>query len=268
MAASAGVCVGVLNDSRAICFEQPLNERARTLLRLEHLFEHAQHHMQDPSHWGRRATLTTLLDILTLLSRSDLKTEILKELSDRHTQLSRLQNRPGVDHARLAEVLVELQHLSEQLQQVPSQAANTLLKENEFLTSVLNRTGIPGGSCNFDVPAFHSWLNLPPETQARDIEHWYHDMRPFQEAARQLIRMVRESSTPVARLAESGVYIHTMEGPCQLVRILLPAHSTFYPEISAGKHRCTIRFMEHSNINQRPTQAQVDVSFQLVLCTL
>jgi cell division protein ZapD len=93
-------------------------------------------------------------------------------------------------------------------------------------------------------------------------------MRPFRDAAQVLVRMLRESATPVSRLAEGGVYIHTMEGPCQLVRILLNGSAELYPEISAGKHRCTIRFMEHGNVNQRPAQTNKDVSFQLVLCTL
>jgi cell division protein ZapD len=255
-------------ESGEICFEQPLNEHLRTFLRLDYLFGQLQHYMLDESVPGRRATITTLLDILSLLTRSDLRTEFIKDLNHQHLNLSRLQNRPGIDHGRLTHILQQLQQLNEALQHVPAQAASTLLKENEFLTSIINRSAIPGGSCGFDVPAYHRWLGQTSEEQRRDIEYWYRDMRPFQDTAALMVKLVRESARPVSKLAERGIYIHTMEGPCQLIRVLLPSGTTLYPEISAGKHRCTIRFMEHADVNQRPVQTSEDVSFDLVLCAL
>ncbi len=255
-------------ESAEICFEQPLNEHLRTFLRLDYLFEQLRHYFLDESVYGRRAAIATLLDILTLLTRSDLRTEFIKDLNHQHLNLSRLQNRPGIDHGRLSQILLQLEQLNEALQKVPPQAAGTLLKENEFLTSIINRSGIPGGNCGFDVPTYHRWLGQSSEDQRRDLEHWYHDMRPFQDTAALMVKLVRESARPVPKLAERGMYIHTMEGPCQLIRVLLPAGTTLYPEISAGKHRCTIRFMEHGDVNHRPAQTSEDVSFDLVLCAL
>jgi cell division protein ZapD len=255
-------------ESGEICFEQPLNEHLRTFLRLDCLFEQLRHYLLDESIPGRRAAIVTLLDILTLLSRSDLRTEFIKELNHQHLNLSRLQNRPGIDHGRLTQILQQLQQLNEALQKVPAQAAGILLKENEFLTSIINRSSIPGGTCGFDVPTYHRWLGQSSEEQRRDLEHWCHDMRPFQDTAALMVKLVRESARPVSKLAERGIYIHTMEGPCLLIRVLLPAGTSLYPEISAGKHRCTIRFMEHGDVNLRPTQTVEDVSFDLVLCAL
>jgi cell division protein ZapD len=255
-------------ESAEICFEQPLNEHLRTFLRLDCLFEQMRHYFLDESVYGRRAAISTLLDIMTLLTRSDLRTEFIKDLNHQHLNLSRLQNRPGIDHGRLSQILQQLEQLNEALQKVPPQAAGTLLKENEFLTSIINRSAIPGGCCGFDVPTYHRWLGQSSEDQRRDLEHWHHDMRPFQDTAALMVKLVRESARPVPKLAERGMYIHNMEGPCQLIRVLLPAGTTLYPEISAGKHRCTIRFMEHGDVNHRPTQTSEDVSFDLVLCAL
>ena len=85
-----------------VVYEQPLNERVRTFLRLEFLFAQHHHHRADRTHWGVRATLRALLDIFTIVSRSDLKTEILKELSEQHGTLSRLQQRPGAVPERIS----------------------------------------------------------------------------------------------------------------------------------------------------------------------
>lgn len=255
-------------ETGEICFEQPLNEHVRTFLRLDCLFEQLRHYQLDESVAGRRAAVATLLDLLTLLSRSDLRADFIKELNHQHQNLSRLQNRPGIDHARLGQILQQLQQLNHALQNVPIQAAGTMLKENEFLIGIINRSAIPGGTCGFDVPAYHRWLGQPAEDQRRDLEYWCHNMRPFQDTAALMVKLMRESARPMPKLAERGMYIHNMEGPCQLIRVLLPAATSLYPEISAGKHRCTIRFMAHDNVNQRPAQTQEDVGFDLVLCAL
>jgi cell division protein ZapD len=257
-----------MTQTSVVCFEQPLSERIRTLLRLEALFEYAQHHAADESEWGRRAAMAGLLDILVLLSRSDLRTELLKELAERHHHLARLQNRPGVDQTRLNLVLEELEQFGEGLNRISPHAAGVMLKDSDFLTSILNRTSIPGGTCGFDVPGYHRWLKLSPEIQKRDMDRWYRDLRPYQEAVGLVTRLLRESAVPATKRADGGVYVHTLESPCQMIRVLLPGGSPFYPEISAGKHRCTIRFMEHADVNGRPSQTTQSVPFQLMLCSL
>src|ERR1041384_579668 len=137
-----------------IAFEQPLNERVRTFLRLEFLFAQQKHHRNDRSAWGVRATLHALLDILTLVSRSDIKAEIIKELNDQHAALSRLKARPGVDPGRLNAVLTEINTALNGMQGLNAQFIASALRDNEFLISVLHRSTIPGGTCVFDLPAY------------------------------------------------------------------------------------------------------------------
>ena len=45
-------------------FEQPLNERMRTFLRLDFLYNQALHHNEMASPWGSRAAMASLIDIL------------------------------------------------------------------------------------------------------------------------------------------------------------------------------------------------------------
>ncbi|HWY23453.1 MAG TPA: cell division protein ZapD, partial [Nevskia sp.] len=91
-----------------IAFEHPLSERIRFLLRLEFLFAQYQHQVADTSAWGLRANLHTLLDILSVMGRADLRTELLKEILEQHATLTRLSKRPDVNLERLTEVLKEL----------------------------------------------------------------------------------------------------------------------------------------------------------------
>jgi cell division protein ZapD len=66
-------------------FEQPLTERMRTFLRVEFLFEQALYHAKDPTDYGTRAAVASLLEILTILGRGDIRTDVLKEL-ERHAE--------------------------------------------------------------------------------------------------------------------------------------------------------------------------------------
>ncbi len=251
-----------------LCYEQPLTERIRTFLRLEFLFRQVDYHLPDPARWGRRAAIHSLLDVLILLSRSDIKTDVLKELSDQRQSLTRLERRRGVDSDRLGQVLSELDAVLETMHGLSAQSAGTILKTNEFLNSVLHRSAIPGGTCSFDLPGYDHWLGQPPERQDEDLAGWASDIRPFKDAVELILRLIRQSSKPVDEVAAGGVFIQNLESPCQLVRVLTPTPTYLFPEISAGKHRFTIRFMERRDANQRAIPTTEDVEFKLACCVI
>jgi cell division protein ZapD len=253
---------------QAIVFEQPLNERVRTFLRLEFLFSQHHHHRTDRSQWGVRATLRTLLDIFSIVSRSDLKTEILKELVEQHGTLTRLQQRPGVDPSRLQSVLTELNQAVNAMQALTTHAIGTVLRDNEFLVSLLHRSTIPGGASAFDLPGFHHWLCQPHEHVRRDLDAWFAELLPFERSTTLFLRLLRQSTQPIDAVAKGGMFVYTPPGEFELVRVLVNAEGGIYPEISAGRHRFTVRFMAQRDVSARPTQATGDVSFQLQCCTL
>ncbi len=249
-------------------FEQPLTERIRTFLRLEYLFALHGHHRKDRTLFGIRATLSALLDTLVVLSRSDLKNDILKELTDQHTQLTRIAARPGIDKSRLDELLEEITGVQNGLQRLATQFAGSLLRESDFLNGILNRSGIPGGTCGFDLPHFHHWLSQPFERTRRDLDAWYADIKPFEEAINLYLKMLRSVVEPEAFEARGGMYMSNPPGACQLIRVLVAQDTGVYPEISAGKHRFTVRFMNARDPSVRAQQATADIPFQLQYCAL
>jgi cell division protein ZapD len=256
------------DPGQTIVFEQPLNERVRTFLRLEFLFAQHDHHRADRTHWGVRATLRSLLDILTVVSRSDLKTEILKELSEQHGTLTRLQQRPGVDPARLQSVLAELNEAVNAMQLLTAHGLGTVLRDNEFLISLLHRSTIPGGASAFDLPGFHHWLSQPHEHIRRDLAAWFADLAPFERAITLFLRLLRQSTQPSNEVAKGAMFVYTPQTEFELVRVLVNAEAGVYPEISAGRHRFTVRFMSQRDVNTRAVQATTDVPFQLQCCAL
>ncbi len=249
-------------------FEQPLTERVRTFLRLELLFAQHRHHRTDKTPFGTRDTLSSLLDILVVISRSDLKSDILKELQDQHAHLTRLVARPDVDGARLSSLLGEITVALNGLQQLATQFAGSLLRGSDFLNALLNRSGIPGGTCGFDLPHYHYWLSQPHDRVQRDLDAWFADLRPFEQAINLYLRLLRESVAAEEVVARNGICIYTPTGPSTLVRVHVAASTGVYPEISAGRHRFTVRFMSVRDANSRAQQAQQDIPFTLQCCLL
>ena len=83
--------------------------------------------------------------------------------------------------------------------------------------------------------------------------------------------MIRNSTRPQKERASGGFYQKAIESglTCQLIRVILPSASRCYPEISAGRHRFTIRFMaETGQGHGRPAQTGADVDFRLHCCIL
>ena len=248
-------------------FEQPLNERMRTFLRLEFLYQQLIHHAEHPSSWDSRAAVSSLLEILAILGRGDVRSEVLKEL-DRHAELLRAyEQRPGVDGGRLQSLLGNIVMLQDELSQGGSQLTQ-VLRDCEFLSSIKHRSAIPGGTCEFDLPDYCHWLNQPYEVRAEDLNNWLVVLRPVCDAVAELLWLTRESAEPSEETAIGGMFQHALarhEGRT-LLRVVLPSASRIYPEISGGQHRFTVRFLRWTDINRRPVQASKDVKFLLGLC--
>lgn len=255
---------------KPVIYEQPLNERIRTLLRLEHLFHQANYRLSgDNTLWDSRAALDALLDIQNVLTRNDLRSEVLKELERHATRLTAYEHNPNVDIDALQEVLDELDEVIDRLHAVDGQIGQGL-KNNEFLNSVRQRSSIAGGSCGFDLPAYHYWLQQPAEQRQQDLLAWYREYEALLEAVGLIMRILRQSTPAQPVNAEGGFYQQSLDTniPFQLIRVVLPHESRYFAEISAGKHRFTIRFMHMVSMEQRPVQTEQDVEFKLACCVL
>lgn len=251
-----------------VVFEQPLTERVRAFLRLEFLFDEYAHFRADPSVAGARTAMKTFLDILSVIGRSDLRTDLMKDFAEQIAIFTRLRSRPQVDHVQLDRVLADLRNAGSALQKLGNSHPSQLLRENEFLFAVMNRSTIPGGTCAFDLPAYHRWLSRPHAEVAADIAVWSMQLQPFEQAIRLYLHLMRNSTQPSDQIAEGGVFLHTPQAFYPLIRVLIPGNADVYPEISAGKHRISIRFMSLGNVNVRNIQAAAAIPFRLQMCSI
>jgi cell division protein ZapD len=249
-------------------FEHPLNEKCRTWLRLSHLFEQFEFHMPHSAEWHARAAMTALLDIANVLSRADIKSELLKELERYRQSLSRMANSPGVDTDRLEHILENLYRSCQGVREINGQLAQAL-RSNEFLNSIVQRNSIAGGSFDFDLPQYHYWLQMPQEERSLQLDDWRHEISPVQDAVELLLGLIRSSAVPTQETAPNGLFQQPLPGNAmaQLVRVGIPSAGGMYAEISGGKHRFSVRFLDCSDW-QHPAQVDRTVAFTLSTCLM
>ncbi len=254
---------------RQVAYEQPLNERIRTFLRIEYLFDMARNYAEGDTDWDSRISVASLIDIVDLLGRSDIKTELIKELERHASTLSALESNPGVDRRRLLAIMGEINDLIGKLRDTGYQPGQDL-RSDELVQSIRQRTTIAGGTCNFDLPAYHHWLNRPAGDRIQHLESWQTDLMVLRKSLKLALNMIRNSTTPTREQAVRGFFQKPIESnvSCQMVRVQLPGNSKYFPEISGGRHRFTVRFMEQAVTTERPSQTDDTVDFELHCCIL
>jgi cell division protein ZapD len=267
MKENAAHAAAAATKSDTLIFEQPLHERVRTFLRLDFLYNQALYHNEMASQWGSRAAVSCLIDILAIMTRGDVRSEVLKELERQLTTLNEFQAKPGVDSGRLRAVMSNLLRLRAELMGAGSTFLQPI-RDSEFLSAIKHRSAIPGGTCEFDLPDFYYWLSQPADARMRTFNEWLAMLRPLCDAIAELLWLTRANGRTRDEIALGGSFHITFERdtPYQLLRISLPGAAGLYPEISGSHYRCSVRFLTWNGMTTRATQAERDVPFTLTCC--
>jgi cell division protein ZapD len=253
--------------NNTITYEFPLNERIRVFIRLEQLFKQFFLLSLGESVAEKRAAITVILDLMTLFKRNDLKSELLKELDRQAGYLNKIANIKGVDRERLQEILARLAKINEKLYAINGKIGSHIL-ESHLFQSIAQRSSIPGGTYSFDLPEYHYWLEQNESLRAKDMQHWSSSFNDIYVAIEFILDYIRNSRSASEEIAHAGFFqlgLDTNQA-FQLIKISIDASLPYFAEISGGKHRCTIRFMEPSIDNKRPIQSVKDIPFQLTCC--
>lgn len=252
-----------------LTFEQPLHERVRLLLRLEALIDRFRYSSQAACDYDHHHALIVLVDIYALAGRVDVKRELMGEIERQIANLTRLAAQPGVDQERLALTMEGQRRLLGRLEnQVGS--LDQHIKGNEFFTAVRQRTALPGGACDFDLPIYHYWLSQPNALRAELLQEWFKPLETVSEAIDQVLSFVRAAGHPRYVTAQDGYYEQGLDTnyAWQMIRVSVETGYQCYPEISAGRQRFTIRFLQPGDFHDRPRLITRDVSFQLSCCAI
>jgi cell division protein ZapD len=248
-----------------IVYEYPFNERIRTLLRLEDLYEKFKFFVQQEHAMQHHVALATIFDMLEVAGRADLKSDLLQELERQKQTLLGYRSNPNVATEALDAILAELDAVSSALVNAQGKTGQNV-RENEWLMSIRGRTIIPGGACEFDLPSYYAWQKRPAQQRYDDIMTWFTPLIPLVTALGLALRLLRDSGGPVKMVACAGSYQQMLQGKVyQMLRLTVDENLGAIPEISANKYMLWVRFTSQGG-ELKPKPLEEDVPFELTLC--
>ncbi len=248
-----------------IVYEYPLNERIRTLLRLEDLHERFVFFVQQENFMQHHIALSTIFEMLEVAGRADLKSDLLQELERQRQTLLGFKSNPNVVPDMLDAILLELDRVSTSLMATQGKIGQHI-RENEWLMSIRGRTIIPGGACEFDLPSYYAWQQQPAEKRYTDIIGWFAPLVPLFDAISIVLRLLRETGILVKINAENSSYQKMLQGKSyQMLRLMIDEQLAAIPEISANKYMLWVRFTSQGG-DLKPQAYEGNVPFELTLC--
>ena len=249
-----------------IVYEYPFNERIRTLLRLEDLYEKFMFFLQQEHPQQHHVALSTIFEMLEVAGRADLKSDLLQELERQKQTLLGFKSNPNVEPTRLDAVLTEVDRVSTALMASQGKTGQNV-RDNEWLMSIRGRTIIPGGACEFDLPSYYAWQHQPAEKRYADISAWFMPLLPLFDAISIVLRLLRESGRATELVAPAASYQQMLQGKVyQMLRLAIDMSLGAIPEISANKYMLWVRFTSQGG-DMKPKPFEGDVPFNLTLCS-
>lgn len=249
-----------------ILYEYPCNERVRTLLRVEYLFDRLFFFTNGEDAHHHQIAMATLFDLLDMCERADVRTAVLQDLDRHRTALSALREHPGVDRATLDGLLDEIHAVSAAL--AGQGRIGQCLRENEWLASLRGRITMPGGSSSIDLPSYYAWQIKSPDVRVRDLQGWIEPLMPLHRAMALILQLLRDAGDAQDQVASQGAYQEMLGGKTfQMLRVWVDAQQNVFPEISANKYVIWVRFSAQDK-DLKPQPVNIDIAFRLARCNL
>ena len=249
-----------------ILYEYPFNERIRTYLRLEQLFHRLAELIPRSQPLDHHYAIQTIFEVMDVASRADMKSDVLKDIERHKQQLNSYRGNPAISEKVLNEVIAQLEDCFSQLNNLPGKTGQSLT-ENDWLMGIRSRIGIPGGTCEFDLPAYYAWQHHSVAQRQSDLKRWTASLAPLANSIVLLLKMLRDSGSPQKVVAPGGQFQQNLpQGRTfQLLRLRIDPALDLVPEISGNRLMMSVRLMRQG-ADDRLHPAQEDAVFEFTLC--
>ena len=186
-----------------ILYEYPFNERIRTYLRLEQLFRRLGELIPRSHALDHHFALSTIFEIMEVGARSDLKTDILKDIEKQKQLLESYRGNPAISEKALDVVLGQLERCFTALNAQTGRTGQ-LLMDNDWLMTLRSRMGIPGGTSDFDLPSYHAWQCSDAGVRQKALQEWTATLAPLAESIYIVMQLLRDTGVPQKMAATQG----------------------------------------------------------------
>ena len=247
-------------------FEYPLNQQSRDFLRIESSLLRLEQLIQQKSRLSHHSALILLVSLLDLLTRSDIKAELIKELEIQQAHFIALASNPAVDASKLEAFLTQLKKLHQWAIHYKGRLGDTI-RNQPFIDTLWKKNNLLASSVPFDLPELNCFLSLTDEKRHLYFTQWMDELNGLKTSIEVILRLTRELSRFNPAVAPIGDYL--IERPdigISLLRIKLNEQQQhFMPDVSASRHRISIHFYCLSNTLAKKKYTG-EVEFQYATC--
>ena len=252
-----------LSDNQVSLYEEPVQEKIRKFIKIEFLLNKIYYFKGKDNKSENYISLLALCELYEILSRSDIKSELIREIETQNTYLQKIKEIPQADSSKLNSVLEKQSQLLKLIYSIEINYLDHLERDILFKTVLKNCfTQLQPASIDF-------WLSRDILNRETQIDLWLEPLIFIKRSIDFILEVIRKSGRFEDRVAEKGFFMEKLDPKKNilLVRVTLTSDLYYYPQISVGKQRLTIMFMTKDDRNNLVPH-QEDLTFILTTCSL
>ena len=252
-----------LSDNQVSLYEEPVQEKIRKFIKIEFLLNKIYYFKGKDDKSENYIALLALCELYEILSRSDIKSELIREIETQNSYFQLIKEMPQADSSKLNSVL-EKQNIL--LKLIYSNEVNYL---DHLGRDILFKTILKNCFTQLQPASIDFWLSRDILIRETQIDLWLEPLIFIKRSIDFILEVVRKSGRFEDRMAEKGFFIEKLDPKKNvlLIRVTLTSDLYYYPQISVGKQRLTIMFMTKDDKNNL-VPYQEDLSFILTTCSL
>ena len=252
-----------LSDNQVSIYEEPAQEKIRKFIRIEALFARIIFFKSKENKIESYQSIFALCELHELLSRSDIKSELIREIETHNTYFKKIKDLPGADSDKLHSILEKQKALLDLTYSVKSNYLDYL--ENDIVFKTLSKNTLS----QIQPSSVEFWFTRDIMFRETQIDLWIEPLMFIKKSIDFILDVVRKSGNIQDKLATKGFIIEKLDQKKNilLIRVTLTSDVYYYPQISVGKQRLNIMFMTKDDKNNFIPH-QEDVSFVLSICSL
>ena len=252
-----------LSDNQVSIYEEPVQEKIRKFIKIEFLFNKLFYFKQKENKNDNYIALLALCELYEILSRSDIKSELIREIENQNHYFKKIKEIPEANSEKLSSVLEKQKVLLQLIHGIESNYLEYL--ENDILFKTIAKNSINP----LQPTSVEFWLSRDIVLRENQINLWTEPLLFIKKSVDFILDVIRKSGRFEDKLAEKGFFIEKLDPKKNilLIRITLTSDLYYYPQISVGKQRLNIMFMSKDDKNNLISHKE-DVAFILTTCVL
>ena len=252
-----------LSDNQVSIYEEPVQEKIRKFIKIEFLFNKLFYFKHKENKNDNYIALLALCELYEILSRSDIKSELIREIENQNHYFKKIKEIPEANSEKLSSVLEKQKVLLQLIHGIESNYLEYL--ENDILFKTIAKNSINP----LQPTSVEFWLSRDIVLRENQINLWTEPLLFIKKSVDFILEVIRKSGRFEDKLAEKGFFIEKLDPKKNilLIRITLTSDLYYYPQISVGKQRLNIMFMSKDDKNNLISHKE-DVTFILTTCVL